>query len=44
MAVAYEQKNAQSGEVLDDYDEKCKNEEHFDIEEYLFFIDIFNTV
>ena len=44
MEVAFEQKNAKSEMSLDDSCEKCKKEETFDMEEYLFFLDIFNSV
>lgn len=44
MAVAFEQKDAQPEKILDDSYEKRKKEEAFDMEDYLFFLDIFNSV
>ena len=44
MEVAFEQKNAKSEMILEDSSEKRKKEEAFDLEEYLFFLDIFNSV
>ena len=44
MEAVFEQKNAQSEMSFDDSCEKHKKEEAFDMEEYLFFLDIFNSV